>query len=122
MSITPIESKELRVLKKNMLDLLYETLKIKKLNELDRQILYDIIRELASDERSQYHTRLKAFVKREYIITAIEQKYVKTTFPNCSNMPPANPTLPLRQNTNSSNGEYIGARYDPITFEDEIPH
>lgn len=121
MAITLKESRELKKLKNRMLDLLCDTLKIQLINEQDRQILYDIIREVASDERSQYPIRLKTYAKREYIINAIIQKYLKSAqpaIPNPSSLQSC-PSLCLCSNlfnigTNSSTGYH-----DPITFKDD---
>ena len=57
-----------------MLNTLFETLKLPNLNEQDRQILFDIIKELL-DERTPYDIRMKAFTKRNYIIEGVTRKY-----------------------------------------------
>lgn len=72
--MTRKESKTLKSLKYNMLDTLFGCLNLPNLNEQDRQILCDTIRELL-DERTAYDTRMRAFAKRNYIIEGITRKY-----------------------------------------------
>lgn len=77
--MTRKESKTLKDLKYNMLNALFNTLRLPNLNEQDRQILFDTIKELL-DERTPYDIRMRAFAKRSYIIEGITRKY--STVPN----------------------------------------
>lgn len=72
--MTRKEAKTLKSLKYNMLDTLFGCLNLPNLNEQDRQILCDTIKELL-DERTPYDTRMRAFAKRNYIIEGITRKY-----------------------------------------------
>lgn len=81
--MTKKESKTLKSLKYNMLNTLFEALNLPNLDEQDRQILCDTIRELL-DERTPYDTRMRAFAKRNYVIEGIKRKYKYTTVPSCN--------------------------------------
>lgn len=72
--MTKQQSKLLKNLKLQMLNTIFECLNFSNLDEQDRQILCDTIRELL-DERTPYDTRMRAFAKRNYIIDGITRKY-----------------------------------------------